>query len=276
MNDKGDLKNEDGVIVSKKGELTSNPSLWHTSITSGRVLVWLLPADQPEGVPAHIDTVTRSFGMGIDVSEGVGKSNSTIEVFATQGREQAAAFADNTISPPDLARMAAAMARYWNNALICPVRPLHGVAVIRTLVDECGYHYIWFDTSKYGMSEQQTHNLGWASGEASSAALFFGWRDDIQHERCILHSLDCWNEHKQYIYDEFGRVTHQNLAHLPASVRDKHGDRVIAAALARRACIDLPRFQKIKPKDTAPVGSFNYRRKLYQERLAKEKDGEWD
>ena len=243
--------------------------------SSGRVLVWMLPADQPEGVPDHIASVTRAFGMGIDVSEGVGASNSAIEIFAVDGREQAAEFASDSVTPVDLGRMAVAMARYWNNALICCVRPMHGITTLRTIVDEGKYGYVWFDKTKHQMSETQTNNLGWAKGEASSPALFNGWRDDFQYGYCILHSLACYQEHQQYIYNEFGHVTHQKLNHLPITVRSKHSDRAVASALARRACIDLPNFKKMIPVDQAPYRSYAWRTEQCEKRMLKKEQG-WD
>ncbi len=234
---------------------------------SGRVLVWVLPTHQPVALPAHLEKVTHSFGAGSDVGEGVDQSDSTIEVFLADGREQAAEFRSNTISPVDLGRMAAALCRYYNNALFCPVRPMHGITVIRTVADECGYSYIWRDTNKYGLYEKQSKNLGWAKGEASSPALFGGFRDDIQYGFCKIHSLALFNQLDQYIYDEFGFITMSSLAHLSLAARKAHGDLVIGAALARRACLDLPKFLKEKPIETALEGSYNYRRKQYEQSL---------
>lgn len=243
----------------------------------GRVLVWVKPDDQPGGVPAHIEKVVRAFGMGIDVGEGVSQSDSTMQVFAADGREQAAEFASNKIIAADLGRLAAVIARYYNNALVCPVRPLHGITVIRVLVDECGYNFIWRDTLRARMTERSTQNLGWAKAETGMAgpeALFGGWIDDINNGYCKIHSLTCFQQHQQYVYDEFGHITHQKLAYLPLAVRQRHGDLVIAAALARRACIDLPKFVKEQPKDLKPVGSFNWR--MEQAAKNRKKDLSWE
>ncbi len=63
----------------------------------------------------------------MDVSEGVGESDSTVEVFAGDTREQAAELADNHMTPAELGRFAAAVARFYNDALVCCVRPMHGM-----------------------------------------------------------------------------------------------------------------------------------------------------
>ena len=226
----------------------------------GRLSVWIRPDFQPREVQRLGDTVKLAFGIGIDVSEGVGNSDSTIEVFRADNREQAAEFKCNHIRPGDLGRMAAAIGRYYNNALICCVRKMHGVTTLRTLLDECHYPYLWADRSHDGVTEKRAEQLGWAQGEASSPALFGRWMDEVQYGRVTLHSMTLLQQHEQYIYDEAGRITHQSLAHLPTEVRNRHGDLVIGSALALRACIDMPRFVKRVPVDTAPFGSINWMR----------------
>jgi len=232
----------------------------------GRVKVWLPPSSQPETMPDHAERVVRACGIGMDVSEGVAASDSTIVVMFADNREQAAEFADNEIHPADLGRMGVAVARYFNSALICCVRKMHGITTLRTMHDECGYGYIWRSTDPNKTSEVSTANLGWAGGEASSPYLFGRWLDAMEKHEPILHSMTLVDQMRQYIYDDAGRITHQRLVNLPPGVRDRHGDLVIGGALAYRACLDLPRFGKIKPEDDAPYGSFNWRMQKAREK----------
>ncbi len=234
----------------------------------GLLCVWLEPDSQPAELPKGAESVTRSFGIGIDVGEGVGNSDSTIEVFAGDNREQAAELADNRITPSDLGRFAAAVARRYNDALICCVRPMHGITTIRAIVDECAYYNVWHHRLAERIYERRAEVLGWAKGESTSALLFGKWIDAIQGARTILHSLRCLQQHGQYVYDELGRITLQSLVAEPVEFRLRHGDMVVGSALAYRACIDLPLFQAVKPE---PLDMFQ----LHQKQKREKDQGVW-
>ena len=205
---------------------------------------------QPDSTPGELPQarqVKRSYAIGIDVGEGVGQSDSTIQVFAVDNREQAACFASNTIRPTDLGRVAAAVARMYNNALICCVRKMHGVTTLRALMDDAHYKHLWRTKMVDRSTEQSAASYGWPGGESSSPYLFGKWIDAIQHNTCILHDQTTLDQHRQYIYDEMGRITQQTLADMPVEVRERHGDLVVACALAYRACLDQPRYKSIGP-----------------------------
>ena len=237
----------------------------------GEIHIWLKPDSQPVGLPDGVK-VQRHYGLGMDVSEGVGQSNSTIEIFTADNREQAAEFASNMITPSDLGRLAVALGKYFNDGLICCVRKMHGVTALRAMLDECGYLYLWRAKKSTQTTEYNAKDFGWLGGEATSPYLFGKWIDAIQYDRVILRGLECWQEHQQYIYDEGGRITHQRLVNLPVGVREKHGDRVIGCALAWRACCDLPRFKDMHKPDPAPYNSHAWAKQQWQarERQAKE------
>ena len=232
---------------------------WLVPKERGRVKVWLLPDSQPTSYPLDVSGVQRAFGAGIDVGEGVEQSDTAMSVFACDTMEQAAEFASNTIRPAEMGRLAAAVGRYYHNALVCPVRKMHGITVIRSMIDDMGYGYIWHDRIADRVAETRSKALGWAGGEASSPYLFGKWVDAIQYQRVQLRSLTTWQQHTQYIYDDMGRIVQQFLASLPVEVRERHGDSVIACALALRACLDMPLYQRIDQPDRAPYGSLAWR-----------------
>ncbi len=217
----------------------------------GRLLVFLRPDTQPRDLPAGAVSVTRACGIGMDVSEGVGASDSTIEVFFADSLDQAAELADNHISPADLGRFAAAVGRYYNDALICCMRKLHGITTLRAIVDEAKYPFVWHHRLRTQRFEKRTANLGWAGGESSDESLMNPWIDALQHGRVTLHGLACILQHEQYIYDEMGRMTLQERASLPIELRRRHGDRVIGCAAALVACKDVPVFKAVveRPKE---------------------------
>jgi hypothetical protein len=236
----------------------------------GRLKVFVPPDAQPDDLPAGCSGVIRACGMGMDVSEGVSASDSTIQVFFADTWEQAAEFACNTISPVDLGRFAAEVGRYYNNALICCVRPMHGITTIRTILDECGYPYLWQNKIPTRFSERTAAEIGWTKGESSSPLLFGKWVDAVQYAKCKLHSVTTLDQHRQYIYDDNGRITHQALVHLPPEVRNRHGDLVVGAALAIRACIDQPQYARVIPPPEPPVHSVEWFRRQDQAQRARE------
>jgi len=274
---------EDRVVLSRLffqlGEDKRRKALerWLVRRAEGRLAVYAPPDAQPPDLPTHVEHVTRAVGLGMDVSEGVEASDSTIVGYFADRLEQCCELADNRIKPANLGRFAAAVARYYNDALICCVRKMHGITAIRSIWDDAGYGRMWhsIDTSKqYVVRRDQ---LGWAGGEATSPYLFGKWMDALQHHRPIIRSLTLLQQHQQYIYDEAGRITHQRLVSLPPAVRERHGDLVVGSALAFRACVDLPKFRKVVEVDPAPPGSLAWRDKQFKERdRAAERSGEVD
>jgi hypothetical protein len=181
------------------------------------------------------------YAVGMDVSEGVAQSDSTIEVFEAFKREQAAELADNRISPPELGRFAAAVGEYYNRALICCVRPMHGITVLRTLVDDCHYTNLWHDRMDEHLAAMPTERLGWAKGEGRSPRLMDPYIEAVDAQEVILRSMQCRDQHGQYIYDEKGLATLSKNTELNTALRARHGDMVVGCALAYRACCDVPK-----------------------------------
>ncbi len=210
----------------------------------GRIKIYLEPDAQPPNLPDSITEVTRACGMGIDVGAGVEKSDTAIELFFADTREQAAELACNRITPTDAGRVAALLARYYNNAFICCVSKMHGLTVIRAIADEMKYPYLWHSRIANRIIERKTDKLGWGGRELTDL-LFDPWDDAIIQGVPTIYSILCLQDHKQYVYDERGKRCHQKVVYLPQEIRDRHGDRVVACALAQRACDDLPRYRAV-------------------------------
>lgn len=71
---------------------------------------------------------------GIDVSGGVGKDNSVIEMFCVETREQVAEWAANDVGPDDLGHICCDLGRRFNWAYLNPERNNHGLTTISILV----------------------------------------------------------------------------------------------------------------------------------------------
>ena len=236
---------------------------------NGRLLVYAEPDAQPPTMPPGAERVIRNCGIGMDVSEGVGNSDSTIEVFFADNMEQAAELADNRISPPELGRFAAAVGRWYNDAVVCCVRKLHGLTTLRTMVDEANYSNLWHHRLAQNTYEKETKKLGWATGEMSSALLIDPWNDTISNGKCIIRSQKTLDQHRLYIYNERGEITYQPVAHLSPEVRDRHGDTVVGCALARRACQEMHFFKSVVQARMSPA------MRMLQDKANRVKKGPW-
>jgi hypothetical protein len=122
------------------------------------------------------------------------------------------------------------------------------------------------------VAETPVNRLGWGGGESSDEALFGKYIDAIQNDQVILRSAHCLHEHGQYIYDELGRICIIKLKDAPRELRQRHGDTVVAAALALRACSDQPVIAQATQREP-PAGSYEYRRR--QEAARAKRDQEW-
>jgi hypothetical protein len=186
----------------------------------------------------------RRYALGMDVSEGVTASESTIVVLDcdhTDGPRQVAEMGDASITPADLGRFGAAVAKYFNNAVVCCVRKMHGITTLRSLID-AGCENLWHHRLQDRLVEEQAESLGWAKGEATDESLIGPLVDALHHQKFILRSEELLRQLGEYIYDVAGRVTHQRLAELNVALRHRHGDRAVGLALALQAARDVGAF----------------------------------
>jgi hypothetical protein len=234
----------------------------------GRLLVYLEPDSQPAEMPPDVVQVRRAFGLGMDVGAGTGASDSAIEVLTQDTREQCAELADNRISPTDLGRFAAAVGRWYNDALICCPSRMHGLTTIRAMRDECKYGNIWHTKILNRPYETSTDALGWRRGESTDEYLFGRWIDAIDKRAAILHGIATVEQHRAWVYDEQQRICHRDLIDAPEELRHRHADRVIACAMAWRAACDSARWQ-------VAVARKKTGRELYIEQCAARKASPW-
>jgi len=240
----------------------------------GRLRVFVEPDTPPPGFENTDELRARMFGAGMDVGAGVEKSDSTLVFMAADNREVVATLACNKIRPGQLGRFAVAAGKFYNDALICCVGKMHGLTALRAIAD-AGYPRIWRETRpRAGITEVRTKNLGWPYGEGSSELLMGRWVEAMEENLTVIRCLETIEQHRQYIYDEMGRVCHQRLKSLPTSVREKHGDLVIGAALAYRACIDLPKYKIVTAID-APQRSAAGRRAIRDKQRRQKDEGGW-
>jgi len=222
----------------------------------GRVRVYAEPSSQPgseQQLPAGAVRVTRAVGIGCDVGLGTGSSDTTFVGMFVDNREQCVEFNSNRITPNDFGRLVVAVAIYFNNALVCCVRKMHGLTVIRTMRDELNYAYLWHSRIESGMVTRPTDQLGWGGGEMTDERLVDPLRDALDKRNMIIRSTLLARQLSEYIFDDQGRIIHQSLAHESEAVREQHGDVVAGGALSLKACCDLPKFRAVHQRELTPM-----------------------
>ena len=237
----------------------------------GDILVWVHPDSQPPGKSPGMERVVRSFAMGLDIGEGVGRSDSAIVGIVGDTKEQAFEFRSNELTPNEMGSVAAALGRMFNMALVLCVRKMHGLTTIREMLDSEGYSRLWHDTVKDKLVEVSSDRIGWRGSEASDENLFGHWRKAIQENLVKIHSAELKHQLGQYVFDEFGRIVHQTLVNEPVQLRMRHGDVAVAGGLGWRAACDLPLFEAQVPVDDAPYQSLNWRRQQQEDRKRRTK-----
>lgn len=246
--------------VDESGRLVPRPH--------GRVRVWIDPKARPESLPSGAESGLLTFALGMDVGAGTGKSDSTIVGLSVEGRRQAVEFRSNTVLPTDLGRVAVAVARYFNDALIVCPQKMHGLTAIRAMC-ETGYSLIWRKTLTSKIVETSTDALGWPYGEMSSSLLVNGLRDALERGSLTLHGIDTLEQLRQYVYDAAGRAVLGKLAADNPAARLQHGDLVVGLALAVRGAADRPKYASLVYSQP-PQNSFEARRRAWEKQRAEE------
>lgn len=170
----------------------------------------------PTGI-THLLTLDPSdtYSIGVDVSAGVGKDWSVIQVLSKKTNTQAAVFRSNRISPTALAEVIATTGNYYNNAKVLVEANNYGHVVINELVKQYHYTNIWTDTD----------NKDWTTTAKSKAQLF-------EHLKKLIQS--------NYYY-QLDNITLAELRALQVNDRGDvtiprnfgaHGDNIVAFALA--------------------------------------------
>jgi len=274
-------------------EVGENGTLYEKS--DGRIRIWIPPDRMPVNLPQGTASAQMMFGLGVDVGAGTFQSDSTIEGFAVQGMEQAVEFNANNVTPVRLGHIAVAIARHYNDALVCCVQKMHGITTIRTMTDECGYPNLWRNVSHDKTVETSTGRLGWVHGENSQALLMDRVGDALQRplsgayiyeqdaganvdvlsaRGVIVRSADLLDQLRQYIFDDSGRAVLSKNRDLNPQARKQHGDLVVGTGLSIRACMDMPPWRNAVAT-TIKANTIEWFMERHRKADKKERTGAW-
>lgn len=211
--------------------------------------VWGEPDDERIG----------DIGIGVDLSAGVGSSNTTMSVGTADDRRKFAAFASPGVTPEEAARVAAAAGFYFGGrerpALIWfEANGGGGEQFARELL-RLQYPRIRYRTNEQWATQGvDPSRLGWWSTPAAKESLVLGYAGDLRGRKFANPDEKAMRETLTYIYQS-GKVVSINPDSdgLEELARAPHGDRVIADALL----CDLFKFMAATktPPQKPPPGS---------------------
>lgn len=254
------------------GDMEIDPNdckvLRFTPNRKGKFRLWEMPKSEGKW------DVARRFVIGADVSAGTGASNSTLCVYDEMSREKVAEYADPTKLPDDFGRFAAAVARWFNNAIIVPDRSgPTGEVFTRRLVAQ-GYRNIYRakDEKKIGSPSEEKYGV-WLN-PALRTTILENYRDSIGRNYIINRSEIAMNEASKFIRKADGTIEHTDAANSidPSGAKSNHGDLCIGDALANlRLCETENRERAEEPE--IPKDSMKYRMSLEEiEKQNKERE----
>lgn len=226
---------------------------------------------------------TKDYVFGIDISMGMGASNSVISVGCVQTRRKVAEWASANFAPHDFALIAAASAIWFGGSqrghrpfVIWEANYVPGIQFGKVLVRELRYPNYYLDrhaVDKIGVMRPKKY--GWHSNNDKKADLLGDYRRALAHGTFINPSLMALNEAETYVYLNGGGIGPASLQEESAAAKKTHGDRVIADALCLKGMQESS--VRVSRPIEAPHNSFGGRYREHQRRRKAIKQNKvWD
>jgi hypothetical protein len=185
--------------------------------------------------------------MGIDLSYGVGASNTVFCVVDADSGEQVAEFACPGVSPEEAARLAVS-AGYWFGGRLDGMalinfeangpRQMFSRELLRLEYRKIMRRNVSGD-ARIDIGASESDKLGWNSSPKTKWDAFSTLRADMCESRVMVRSEQAINELAGYTVDELGNVKSpydlRTSFDAPEGARTPHGDRGVALALANLA-----------------------------------------
>lgn len=134
-----------------------------TDTTEGKLWIWKKPERG------------RMYALGVDISAGVGQTESVVSVVAWPEYEQVAEWASNRCSPEETAYVTRYLAEMYGgmNALVIPEVNKDGLFLLHLLMNMPGNFSIfrWRYFDRPGMTTTETPRLGWETNVSTKSIL---------------------------------------------------------------------------------------------------------
>jgi hypothetical protein len=233
-------------------------------VRPGRKAKWQIWTNLIDGRPDQSHTYT----VGVDISKGMGASNSTISVMCNETGQKIMAFADANTPPYELAKIACAVCIWVGGRgralLIWENNGDPGFDFGRQITKVYEYPNVYYAKQAGTISEKKGKRYGWRSSPEEKATALGMLARAYAHSGFINHDIAALDECLQYVYYDGGGIGPGELVEESASARKTHGDRVIADMLC---VVGSGRIRhKGDKKDTPPPNSIGGRMKKWKHR----------
>lgn len=221
-------------------------------------------------IPPRLDGTfpCGNFVIAGDISAGTGATNSVLFIGNADIGEQVGEYATPHLNPEKLAPIAVALAKLFPNANGEPAMigweiPGPGVNFGKTIQEFGMTNLLYRQVFTANKVAEKLTAPGWVASRQSKLELLIDLRGALDNREFVVRSSMFFKEAQKYRYDESGFVVHPSDegADDPTAARVNHGDRVIAAGIARRMMSGRS-VQPTEQKHEIPIGSLAYRREL--------------
>ena len=224
--------------------------------------MWKIWCQLTQGRPDQ----NKSYTVAVDISKGMGASNSTMSIMCNETREKIAEAAVADIPPYEWARLACAACLWCGGRsrplLIWENNGDPGFDFGRQVVQVYSYPNVYFDRVVGTIAEKRGKRYGWRSNPEKKAVALGMLRRAYAHGGFVNHSDEALSECLSYIHYENGGIGPAGLIEESDAARKTHGDRVIADMLCLVGVGEMP---KQRSKETnVPQRSFAWRLKQFQ------------
>lgn len=201
--------------------------------------LWFRPATEnqnaKEGEYGLLPERGQLLVFGVDVSMGLGASNSVISVLSKNKREKLAEYADANTPPHALAKHVAAACIFFGQGvkpLVVPeVNGIPGIDFMRQLSQIYHYPNIYRERTFGNRHEKQTESVGFHSSRPKKAAILGNLRRAYSVGNYLNPSQLSVDEALSYIIYPSGAIGPAVLMRESENARLTHGDRAMADAL---------------------------------------------
>lgn len=234
------------------------------NIPNGKMLLWMEPA--AGGVPAS----DRRYVAGADVSAGTQATNSVLTIIDHSTNTKVAELVASQMSPTDFAHYCIAVCRWFKGydglpALLIWEAQGPGIEFARAIEKKNFRNIYWRRDEQSQAKRNINQKPGWYATGSGKKALLGQYRKALQNgDYCTRSHYEIY-ECNFYVYLPNDTVAHIDSAKTddPSAARSNHGDRVISAALAYHAAVELQKADATEVENirAVPVGSLAWRRK---------------
>lgn len=215
---------EDGI----KGDLVEKDGVYSFSEDSrGIVEIWT-PHYTKQANWDGLEWVDR-YGVGSDVSEGLGATSSTAYVFDRHTDEFVAKMSSNRVDAYEWAIMLKFIANYYNNAghnaCICAEKTGAGQTTVKKLKNDRQRQYVTIKADQ--TTHKPTKVYGWNETNNSKHEMSGDLKTYFKNTTGVVRCATLIDECSTYIKHDNGKIGHED---------GKKDDHVIGAGLALQSC----------------------------------------